>query len=294
MTKGLDIDILRTFHAVARFGRFKDAAVYVHRSASAITTQVQKLEEMVGQRLFVRSNQSVELTQAGRQFLAETTQFLMMHDRLVASLAPRFVSGKVRIGVPDGYAARFMTDFLPVFVAGNPGLELEVEARSSGELLEMFSRQQIDLTIAVSLQYIEQGELLGFTHPRWAMAEPFRFDESLPIPLALQLQGCPYRESALKALKAHGISYRILLESANWPAVEACIRSGLAVGILEYFQSDSSMKTTIPGMTLPTLPAHHVHLLSDSSNPVALHLHDVLKSTFHIQGCTPIDRENLT
>ena len=81
MPRTLDVDLLRTFHAVAKLGRFKDAAVHVNRSPSSVTAQIQKLEEMVAQRLFTRNNQAVELTQFGHKLLSDTTEFLLSHDR---------------------------------------------------------------------------------------------------------------------------------------------------------------------------------------------------------------------
>ncbi|MBF8670395.1 LysR family transcriptional regulator [Pseudomonas putida] len=284
MGKGLDINVLRTFQAVARLGRFKDAADYVHRSPSAVTTQIQKLEEQIGQQLFARSNQSVELTPAGRHLLVEATRFLMAHDRLLATLSPQQMTGKVRLGVPDGYAASLMSDFLPVFVASNPKLELEAIARSSAELVDLFARQRLDLAVAVSSEAWEQGEWLRSTRPRWAAAPGFHHDPDRPLPLALQLKGCPYRKAALQALKTHGIAYRILLESANWHAVLACMRSGLAVGIVEGLDSGDTSLEYVEGMGFPELPEHHVYLLTDTSHHVASHLNDMLKAAIQKDG----------
>lgn len=282
MGKGLDIDVLRTFQAVARLGRFKDAADYVHRSPPAVTTQIQKLEEKIGRQLLLRNSQSVELTPAGRQLLDEATRFLLAHDRLMAAMSPQQMTGKVRLGVPDGYVSDLMSDFLPVFVASNPNLELEVVARSSAELIDLFSRQQLDVAVAVSQNALEHGECLRSTRPRWAAAPGFNLDPSRPLPLALQLKGCPYREAALQALKAQGISYRILLESANWHAVLACIKSGLAVGIVEGMERADTSLEFVEAMDVFGLAEHHVYLLSETAHPVALHLHEVLKST--LQG----------
>jgi len=284
MGKALDIDVLRTFQAVARLGRFKDAADYVHRSPSAVTTQIQKLEEKVGQQLFARSNQSVELTPAGRHLLGEATRFLMAHDRLLATLSSQQITGKVRLGVPDGYAANLMSDFLPVFVASNPKLELEAVACSSAELIDLFARQRLDLAVAVSSEHWQQGEWLRTTQPRWAAAPGFEYDASRPLPLALQLKGCPYREAALQALKAHGIAYRILLESANWHAVLACMRSGLAVGIVEGLESGDTSLAFMEGSDLPALPEHHLYLLTDTSHHVALQLNEMLKAAIQKDG----------
>jgi DNA-binding transcriptional LysR family regulator len=198
MGRALDIDVLRTFQAVARFRRFKDAADYVHRSPSAVTTQIQKLEAKVGHQLLVRNNQLVELTPAGRQLLGETTRFLMAHDRLLATLSPQLMTGKVRMGVPDGYAEQLMADFLPLFVAGNPALELEVVVKSSTELLDLFARKQLDLTIAVSHEQLSHAERLRSTQPCWAAAAGFKYDPDQPLPIA----HCP----AIEWLPVPGVS----------------------------------------------------------------------------------------
>ena len=131
MNKQLNIDLLRTFHAVARFRRFNEAANHVHRSASTVTTQIHKLEQLVGQRLVSRNNQGVELTMYGKKLLSETTDFLKSHDRLLASLTPQRMQGKIRLGLPDSYAPAFMRDFLPLLIADNPLLELPFDDAQS-------------------------------------------------------------------------------------------------------------------------------------------------------------------
>lgn len=282
MNKQLNIDLLRTFHAVARFRRFNEAANHVHRSASTVTTQIHKLEALVGQRLFSRSNQGVELTMYGKKLLSETTDFLKSHDRLLASLTPQRMQGKIRLGLPDSYAPAFMRDFLPQLIADNPLLELEVEARSSGELFTMFSREQIDLALIVSAQPLEQGERLGSIQPVWVVSEHFKGSEQAPLPIAVQLTGCPYRASAMRALKEHGTYYRILLESASSTAVEAAVMCGLAAGMIEVSRITKGLTQVIPGAQLPELPLHHIYLLSDSGNHLALHLHEQVKQGFVI------------
>ncbi|AZE82968.1 Transcriptional regulator, LysR family [Pseudomonas orientalis] len=274
MAKQLNIDLLRTFHAVARFGRFNEAAEHVHRSASTVTTQIQKLEDQVGQRLFSRSNQGVDLTLYGRKLLGETTDFLKSHDRLLISLMPQRMQGKIRLGVPDTYAPAFIQEFVPRLIADNPLLELEIEARTSGELLNLFTANQLDLVITVSAQPLAQGERLGTVQPLWVAAEPFSYPPNAPLPITVPIAGCPYRAAALQALKDHGIYHRVLLESPNSSAVEACVRSGVAVGLME----ESRMGQGLRQMPeLPALPAQHLYLLCDTANALALHLHEQVR-----------------
>lgn len=277
MTKQLNIDLLRTFHAVARFRRFNEAAEYVHRSASTVTTQIQKLEDQIGQRLFSRSNQGVELTLYGKKLLGETTEFLKSHDRLLISLVPQRMQGKIRLGIPDTYARAFIEAFLPGLIAENPLLELEVEARTSGELLNLFMANQLDLTLTVSAHPLAQGERLEPVQPLWVAAEHFSCAPNAPLPITVPMAGCPYRAAALQALKDHGIYHRVLLESPNSSAVESCIRSGVAVGLIEESRMGQGLTQVIAGFALPPLPVHHVYLLCDTSNALALHLHEQLK-----------------
>ncbi|MPR03273.1 LysR family transcriptional regulator [Pseudomonas sp. MAFF 212408] len=274
MTQQLNIDLLRTFHAVARFRRFNEAAEHVHRSASTVTTQIQKLEDQVGQRLFSRSNQGVELTQYGKKLLGETLEFLKSHDRLLISLMPQRMQGKIRLGIPDTYAPAFMQAYLPRLIADNPLLELEVEARTSGELLNLFTANQLDLTITVSAQPLAHGERLGAVQPLWVAAEHFDYPPNAPLPVTVPIAGCPYRAAALQALKDHGVYHRLLLESPNSSAVEACIRSGVAVGLMEQSRMGEGLKQLTE---LPALPAQHLYLLCDTGNALALHLHEQIR-----------------
>ena len=274
MAKQLNIELLRTFHAVARFRRFNEAAEHVHRSASTVTTQIQKLEEQIGQRLFSRSNQGVELTLYGQKLLGETTEFLKSHDRLLISLMPQRMQGKIRLGVPDTYAPAFIQEFVPRLIADNPLLELEIEARTSGELLGLFIANQLDLTLTVSPRPLAQGERLGPVQPLWVAAEGFSSPPNVPLPVTVPIPGCPYRAAALQALKDHGVYHRVLLESPNSSAVEACVRSGVAVGLME----ESRMGEGLRQMTeLPALPAQHLYLLCDTANALALHLYEQVR-----------------
>lgn len=142
-----------------------------------------------------------------------------------------------------------------------------MEARSSGELLSLFSVKCLDLALIVSAQPLEQGERLGAIQPLWVAAAHFKHPLQAPLPIAVQLSGCPYRAAAIRALKERGIYYRVLLESASSPAVEACIRSGMAVGLVEESRIGKGLIREIAGVELPPLPMHHLYLLGDSSRP---------------------------
>lgn len=61
----LDLDLLRTFVAVADLNTFAAAAVAVCRTQSAVSQQMQRLEQLVGKELFARHGRNKLLTEHG-------------------------------------------------------------------------------------------------------------------------------------------------------------------------------------------------------------------------------------
>ena len=83
----LDIDLLRSFALIAEGGSFTRAAERVGRTQSAVSLQVQRLESLVGHRLFVRGKGGiVQLTPQGHYLLGPARELLSLNDDIVASL----------------------------------------------------------------------------------------------------------------------------------------------------------------------------------------------------------------
>ena len=61
----LDIDQLRTFVAIADTGSFTRAAEIVHKTQSAVSMQMKRLEDRVGKAIFERDGRLSKLTDEG-------------------------------------------------------------------------------------------------------------------------------------------------------------------------------------------------------------------------------------
>jgi DNA-binding transcriptional LysR family regulator len=263
MQRPLSIDVLRTFQAVARFRRFKRAALFLNKSASAVTAQIQKLEESTGKALFFRSNQMIELTKYGVDLLSMTKEFIASHDKLQAAVtSAQIEGGKLSLGLPDSYAAQCIEHGLASLIARHPLLEIEIEARSSGELLAMLAKHQIDAAVVVSAKEIEGSECLLVRSPVWMASKDFKMPNDASLPVALHLPGCPYRECSLNALKDHESKFRVVFQSANSRAVEACIRAGFAIGVGEAHQAPDLVYGERLPFALPPLPTFGVYLVA--------------------------------
>jgi hypothetical protein len=102
----LDIDLLRTFVAVVESGSFTKASRAVFRSQAAVSMQVKRLEESIGQPLFVRDTRNLELGQTGKALLPYARRLLNLHDETWTALVQPEVLGQIIIGAPDAIARR--------------------------------------------------------------------------------------------------------------------------------------------------------------------------------------------
>src|SRR5690242_12751474 len=97
-TLDLDLDVLRSFATGIELGSFARAADRLGRSPSAISLQLRKLEDQVGETLLRRDGRGLALTKAGETMLAYARRLLDLNDEAVTVLRGNAVTGRVRLG----------------------------------------------------------------------------------------------------------------------------------------------------------------------------------------------------
>jgi molybdenum-dependent DNA-binding transcriptional regulator ModE len=86
VTTNLDIDFLRTLASAEDLGGMNRAAERVGRSQSAVSQQMRKLEEKIGQRLFRKQGRGLVLTEPGELLLKYARRILALNDEAIAAL----------------------------------------------------------------------------------------------------------------------------------------------------------------------------------------------------------------
>jgi DNA-binding transcriptional LysR family regulator len=257
MTAILDIDLLRTFHAVVRVGKFSAAAEQLHKSPAAVSVHIQRLEAVAGGRLLNRDNQSVSLTVLGKRLLISTTELLRTHDQALADLHGTDLAGRITLGVPDEYAAHVIRDILPTFSAAWPNVVLELKTGPSYALRELVQRGKLQAAVIAQCEgnIGPDTERLMSTTPVWVgpVSTSVALDD--PLPLAAHALKCPYREAMVELLRASGRRSRIILESHSNQAVKACVEAGLAISVIDRVKVTERMRI-LEG--LPAIPDHDI------------------------------------
>ena len=232
MPAQLDPDLLRTFVTIVDAGGFTPAAKQVHRTQSAVSMQVRRLEETLGQALFQRDGRGVQLTPDGEALLGYARRLLKLHDEAVAVLTRPDLTGLVRIGIPDDYVDRFLPEILARFARAFPRVQVEVNCEPSVTLRQWLAEERLDLALITCTPGAETGEVLRREPTVWATAERHLAHECDPLPLALFQSGCIFRDWALAGLNGMGRAYRIAYTSASISGVLAAVTAGLAVTVL--------------------------------------------------------------
>ncbi|MXS20206.1 LysR family transcriptional regulator [Pseudomonas oryzihabitans] len=286
MPAPLDIDVLRTFHTIVRLGQFRAASLQLNRSPSAVSSQIRRLEEQTGGRLFERDNQAVTLTPLGRRVLLETAELLQAHDRILAGLTGQPVVGEVRLGVAEDYAARLLKAVLPRLQGEHPGIVLEVLTGNSGQLRRRLGQGLLDLALLVGPPRTDRadGQLFGHTQPVWVAGPGLQLSPDASVPLALHGEGCSYRELGIDLLIRQGRRWHAVVTSAASSALEAAVELGQAVGITDRARMTPPMRELTPEEGFVQLPVHELRLASPPGerSPACASLAGLIAEDFRI------------
>jgi DNA-binding transcriptional LysR family regulator len=146
MPHDLQLDWLRCFVAVIDTGSLSAAAPELHRSQSAVSMQLKKLEQALGHRVIDRGAGRLALTAQGHALLGYARRILDLHAEAQSAIAgDAALSGRVRLGVPDDYAAKYLTPVLKRFAPRHAGVEIELTCEQSTSLIPLVARGEIDL-----------------------------------------------------------------------------------------------------------------------------------------------------
>src|ERR1700731_3850318 len=143
----LDVDQLRTFLAIVETGSFTRAAEIVHKTQSAVSMQMKRLEERLDRPIFMRDGGASKLTEDGQRLLDYARRIVKLNIEALAAFSDAELIGRVRLGVPDDYADRYLPEIMARFSRVYPGAELTVVCAPSSELVEHVDRNELDLAI---------------------------------------------------------------------------------------------------------------------------------------------------
>ncbi|MBA7848189.1 transcriptional regulator LrhA [Klebsiella sp. RHBSTW-00465] len=259
----LDLDLLRTFVAVADLNTFAAAAVAVCRTQSAVSQQMQRLEQLVGKELFARHGRNKLLTEQGIQLLGYARKILRFNDEACMSLMFGSLQGTLTIGASDETADTILPFLLNRIGSFYPKLTLEIKVLSHVDVVEMLKNGVIDLALTTRQTDNLETLTLRRSPTLWYCAADYDLPQGESIPLILLDAPGPFREDIISVLNTAQLPWHLAHAASSLAGVKAAVKAGLGVTAQPVEMMNPALR--VPGRSdgLPVLPDTHYVLLCD-------------------------------
>ncbi|PYF09637.1 DNA-binding transcriptional LysR family regulator [Rhodobacter viridis] len=289
MPEPLDLALLRSFVAVIDGGSVLAAAARVGRSQSAVSMQIQRLEDEVGRPLFRRDGRTLRPNPAGEELLLHARRLLRLSDEALASLRRPQEAGLVRLGVPEDYAAYLLLPVLARFAQHHPLVEIELICEPSAALLRHLETGRIDLALVTRYPH-QPFAILRQERFVWAAAPDQAAWLRDPLPVALFEAGDIARRYALEALQAVDRRHRVVCSSKSLHGLIAVAQAGLAVVGMVEASIPPGLVALSEADGMPSLPMFDLSLLASpgAEGHLTGQLHDFLTAELRGPVSTPM------
>ncbi|GLS82982.1 LysR family transcriptional regulator [Paraferrimonas haliotis] len=278
----LKTELLETFVTVCETGNFSKAAEIVCRSQSALSLQIKKLEENVGQQLLLRDNKGVQITPAGETLLAYAKRMLALSNEALEDLNGNVSSKEIRLGVPTDYINCYLNSKLLEFIKKFTDIQLHIDTDVSGNLLNRLNNDEFDVIVATNWQVPEHGELLFERRFVWVAAAQSQLLNKPAYDVALYPENCPIR---VQVFANHSLTLKpisVLLSSPSPVALCMAVENDLVVAPIAEFRVTNKMQILDPEQhQLPKLPMFNesIYCNPNSTSPELEQLIQLIRSS---------------
>jgi|GEM_PF-969316 len=258
---------LRAFVLVATHRSFSKAAAELGTRQSTVSSQIARLEELVGQPLLERSTRRVALAPAGKRLLPLAIDIIELHTVAAARVHDASLTGSVRFGATETLWTTFsVSEALGRFARSHPEVAVSIHIESSEETARLFKQGGLDLCMMVNPSNPGDGRLIRRERLRWfgRAGDP---QSEQPLPLV----ETPYDAAAdaLRAATAPGSNGKapigqFVMRGASVAASSQAIANGLGVGALPVGFAEA-LELPVYSGDLPALPSEDVYLLSNEA-----------------------------
>jgi len=273
MIRNLDLTALRAFVTVAETGGVTKAAGRLHLTQSAVSMQLKRLEESLGQSLLDRSQRKIGLTSHGEQLLTYGRRILHLNDEVWGHMTDAAFEGEIVFGVPADIVYPHIPSVLRRFARAYPRVRVQLISSFTSILKEQLERGEVDVILTTESHCDKDGETLQTSPLVWVGAPGGQAWKERPMPVAFE-RDCLFRAPTLQALEAHGVPWVAAVDTDSYRTVEASVSADLGVhaGLLRATPTHSVVIEH--DGALPELPVFQVNMYQGEN--VETHLCDAL------------------
>lgn len=274
----MELRQLRYAIAVAEERHFTRAASRLHVAQSALSHQVQQLENELGTALFTRTSRRVELTDAGQAFVLRAREVLAATERLRGDVAATAdaVTGTLRIGTITTLTQIDLAAHLRAFLDAHPGVDVHVVSSMSESIVAQVESGELDLGFiglwhtrpraGLTARVLGTEQLVavvGRDHP-WATRTTVTLLDLAGVPIVDFPEGTGARRQSDDAFTMAGLPRNVVVAQAGSATLVAALtEAGVGVGFLP--ESDAVTRPGLHVLRIADAPIRTVHMISKSA-----------------------------
>ncbi len=276
----LEISQLRALNAIVQNGGVIRAAEELHFTQGAVSAQIRKLEQTVGQKLLRRQGRGVALTPEGESLLRYARQILEINDQAMAHMRHGQSNHTVNIGIPTDMADPYLIEILNSFTDLHPEVQIRPHFNNTTELLKLFNQNVIDFVIGVDVE--QRGKEIARAKVSWFFNGDDAITRRRPLPIVTG-ENPSARRMIARTMETANIPFDFLPGAADVLAHAAIVNAGLAVTFHVDRADGHPQFERVPQGLLPAIPDHFVFALYDDTNALAYlkDLDDICAECFH-------------
>ena len=245
----MDIQLLRTFVAVADKGSFSAAAADLACAQSNVTGRIKRLEGHFGQSLFDRGRAGASLTPFGETAYAGATDLIARFDTTERDLLDRAgAAAALRLGAMETTAAARLPKLIKSLKDACPRAPISLATGPTGHLLTQLWDRKLDAAFVAAPVDADR------------FASTLAFRETLTIahtgatppagPYLAFRQGCSYRATALEWLRHEGRLDTEIVEMGTFEGILGCVEAGMGFAVAP----ERAIRTYRPAKSLTLTP----------------------------------------
>lgn len=229
MNPSLDLELVNTFLAVVDAKGFKAAAGRLNKTPAAVSMQIKRLEEVLGQRVLERSNQGIELTRAGLVLFEMGQRLMALNHELIGEIQEDDIAGELDFGAPADYATALLGQLLPIFQSELPQVRPRILLDLSRMLRHKIAAGKLDMAIVAREPETDEGSELWREEIAWFGRA--KTPDGRPR-VGLLAADCTLRDRALADLERSDGDHAVVLHSPTVTALRDAVASGFCQALL--------------------------------------------------------------
>jgi DNA-binding transcriptional LysR family regulator len=239
------ISQIEAFVEIARARTVSRAADALFVTQPALTVRLQRLEEALDTKLFVRTPRGMKLTEAGEVFLPYAVKALdsLADGRRMVNSFERGGAGRLGIGAAPAVSTYVLPRILKRFAVAHPRVAVSVRTGHSEEVLDLVLREQVDVGLVRELRHpdivstpLYEDRVIFVVEPRHRFAGRGRIqlEEISREQLVLFDRTSSYADLTNAVFRRAGVQPEGVMELDNIDAAKKMVQEGFGVALIPY------------------------------------------------------------